>query len=302
VDRILVLRDGEQVGNLPIDQASEDAVIRLMVGRQVELYPKQDTKRGPSVLDIQGLSDGQRIHDVSFSVCSGEIVGLAGLVGAGRTEVARMIFGVDRKTSGRILVDGQEVVIQRPQDAIRAGIGFVPEDRKTQGLILGMDVKSNFSLSILERISRLLGLINGQQERQLAHHYKDKLNIQTPRLEQIIRNLSGGNQQKVILARWMAMHPRLLILDEPTRGIDIGAKTEVHRLMTELAGRGMAILMISSELPEIIGMSDRVLVMCEGRIAGQLNRQQLLAADAQEVIIALAGAHSSSPITSSTPQ
>jgi len=301
VDRVVVLRDGEQVGELPIEEATEDHIIRLMVGRQVHLYPKEETQEGAVVLDVKHLSDGSRIRDVSFNVKAGEIVGMAGLVGAGRTEVARMIFGVDPKTSGQVFIDGREVFIQHPEDAIRAGIGLVPEDRKTQGLILGMDVKSNFSLSILARLSSFLGIVSIQQERHLAEQYKQKLNIQTPSLQQIIRNLSGGNQQKVILARWMSMKPKLLILDEPTRGIDIGAKTEVHRLMSELAQQGMGILMISSELPEIFGMSDRVLVMCEGAIAGVFTKEQLQRKGAEEAVIALAGGQTDISFQPATP-
>ncbi|MEZ4670851.1 MAG: sugar ABC transporter ATP-binding protein [Anaerolineae bacterium] len=296
-DRIIVMRDGERVGTLPIEQATEDEIIRLMVGRKVNLYPKQESTIGPPVLEVRNLNDGHYVQDISFKVHKGEIVGMAGLIGAGRTEVARMIFGADPKKSGQILVDGVECQIKTPTSAVKAGLGLIPEDRKQQGLVLGMDVLENITLSILRRISGLLGLIRGKQQRELATHYWDRLDIQTPSLSQIVRNLSGGNQQKVVIAKWLSMNPKLLILDEPTRGIDVGAKTEVHRLMSDLAGQGIGILMISSELPEVMGMSDRVLVMSNGRIAGEFSRSQLQHPNAQEEIIACATRFSAAELT-----
>jgi ribose transport system ATP-binding protein len=287
-DRIIVMRDGERVGTLPIETANEEQIIRLMVGRKVELYPKQPTEITSSVLDVRHLSDGKFISDVNFVVRHGEIVGLAGLIGAGRTEVARMIFGADPKKSGQILIDGVEQKIASPIQAVRAGIGLIPEDRKLQGLVLGMDVKENITLSILRRISGLLGWVYADKQTALSEDYRRRLDIQTPGLWQIARNLSGGNQQKIVIAKWLSMNPKLLILDEPTRGIDIGAKAEVHGLMSELAAQGIGILMISSELPEIIGMSDRVLVMCSGRITGEFTREQLQQPNAQEEVIARA--------------
>ncbi|MEP7284778.1 MAG: sugar ABC transporter ATP-binding protein [Chloroflexota bacterium] len=303
-DRIIVMRDGERVGTLPIGEATEEQVIRLMVGRKVELYPKQPATIGTPVLEVRDLSNGKRIQDINFSVRHGEIVGIAGLIGAGRTEVARMIFGVDTKKTGQILIDGVEQKFSNPSDAVRAGIGLVPEDRKLQGLVLGMDVKENITLSILNRISGLLGWVRNNKQRETARYYWKLLDIQTPSLSQIVRNLSGGNQQKVVIAKWLSTNPKLLILDEPTRGIDIGAKAEVHAFMSQLASQGVGILMISSELPEIFGMSDRVLVMCNGRITGEFTHDQLQEPNAQEEVIAAATNYSMgvSEITNSLPQ
>ena len=223
------------------------------------------------------------LEDVSFSVRPGEIVGLAGLVGSGRTEIARAIFGADEYDRGEIVVDGQPIRIRSPREAIRLGIGLVPEDRKLQALVLSLAIRENMALSLLDRLSRF-GVVRLAAERALARRMVDALRVRTPSIEQKVLNLSGGNQQKVVIAKWLALHPKILIMDEPTRGIDIGAKAEVHGLMHQLAADGVAILMISSELPEIIHMSDRILVMRQGRIAGELAR-----ADAtQEAVMALA--------------
>ncbi len=287
-DRVVVMRDGENVGSMPIQAASEDTLIRLMVGRKIDLYPKETVTLGPPVLEVRDLSDGKRIRDVSFTVRQGEIVGMAGLIGAGRTEVARMIFGADRRKTGQILVNGIEQRVRTPLDAVNASIGLVPEDRKLQGLILGMDVGENITLALIDRISGFLGLIGQNLERKLGSEFCQRLDIQTPSLRQITRNLSGGNQQKVVIAKWLSMQPKMLILDEPTRGVDIGAKAEVHAIMSRLAAQGVGILMISSELPEIIGMSDRALVMCNGRITGEFTREELHRPNAQEAVIAAA--------------
>jgi ABC-type sugar transport system ATPase subunit len=275
VDRVIVMRDGQRVATMPVGEASEERIIRAMVGRSVGLFPKQDATITDAALEVRGLSARIGVHDVSFSVRKGEIVGLAGLIGAGRTETVRLICGADPKTSGTVLVDDKVVRIDTPAEAVRHGIGWVPEDRKQQGLILNMDVKQNMTLAILKRISRALGAIDGGQERAIADTYIKTLAIATPSMAKIVGGLSGGNQQKVVLAKWLASRPKILILDEPTRGIDIGAKAEVHALMSQLAGQGMAILMISSELPEIIGMSDRVVVMCQGRVTGEFQRHEL---------------------------
>lgn len=287
-DRVIVLRDGERVGTLPIAEATEEEIIRLMVGRKVDLYPKSFNEINEPVFEVRNLGDGKYIEDVNFEVRKGEIVGMAGLIGAGRTEVARMIFGADPKKTGQIFIDGVEQRINSPVQAVQAGLGLIPENRKEQGLVLGMDVLENLTLSILRKISRFLGIVSRNKQRELAEYYWDQLDIQTPGLWQIARNLSGGNQQKIVIAKWLSMNPKFLILDEPTRGIDIGAKAEVHNLMNELASQGMGILMISSELPEIIGMSDRVIVMSNGRIAGEFSREELQTSTAQEEIIACA--------------
>ena len=274
VDRIIVMRDGRRVGTLPISEATEEKIIRLMVGRDVGLFPKEDADVGAPVLEARNLS-GDGIRDVSFTVRKGEIVGLAGLVGAGRTDLARLICGVDRLSGGEILVDGESVKIGSPADAVKYGIGWVPEDRKQHGLILRMDVKENTTMPILKRISNMLAAVQTKKETEIAGHYVEALSIVTPSLSQAVNNLSGGNQQKVVLAKWLSSEPKALIMDEPTRGVDVGAKAEVHALMSRLAQQGMGILMISSEMPEIIGMSDRVIVMCQGRVTGEFERDEM---------------------------
>jgi ABC-type sugar transport system ATPase subunit len=275
VDRIIVMRDGQRVGTMLRAEATETNIIRMMVGRAVGLFPKEEAQVGETVVEVRNLSGANGVRDVSFNIRQGEIVGLAGLVGAGRTEVARLITGADRLSAGEILIEGKPVKIKDTADAVRAGIGWVPEDRKQHGLVLMMDVKSNISLAILKRISGTLGRINAKSEREIAEEYVTALSIATPGISQTVSNLSGGNQQKVVVAKWLSAKPKLLIMDEPTRGIDVGAKAEVHALMSRLAKEGMAILMISSEMPEIIGMSDRVIVMCQGRVTGEFARPNL---------------------------
>jgi len=283
-DRIVVMRDGRRVGSLPISEATREKIVRLMVGRAVGIFPKVKVEIGEPVLEIRHLSGKGMVGGVSLSARKGEILGLAGLVGAGRTELARIICGVDERIGGQILLDGQEVDIRSPSDAVRLGIGLVPEDRKGQGLVLKMDVRENVTLAILRRLARWLGAISRREQREVAAHYVDALSIATPSLAQLVENLSGGNQQKVVLAKWLSAHPRVLIMDEPTRGIDVGAKAEVHALMSQLASEGIGILMISSELPEILSMSDRVIVMCQGRITGEFRPEETT----QEEIISCA--------------
>ncbi|MFP4483612.1 MAG: sugar ABC transporter ATP-binding protein [Spirochaetaceae bacterium] len=273
-DRLHVLRDGKDVGTTTQEEASHDKIIRMMVGRDIgSLFVKEDAEIGPPVLEVRNLSSPNGVTDVSFSVHRGEILGFAGLVGSGRTEVMRAVFGIDPHTSGEILVDGDAVDIRIPSDAIRHGIGFVPEDRQLHGLILGMTVRQNITLPGLQFVSSR-GFIQHNKEREVTSTFIDRLRIRTPHQEQTVLNLSGGNQQKVVVSKWLAINPRILILDEPTRGIDVGAKKEIHRLMTELAKRGVAIIMISSELPEVLAMSDRIVVMHEGRKRGELSRNE----------------------------
>jgi ribose transport system ATP-binding protein len=281
VDRVIVMRDGERVGQLSKEEATEESIIRLMVGREVGLFPKQEAKIGDAVLEVRNLCGNSNVHveDVSFTVHRGEIVGLAGLVGAGRTDVARLIFGADPRTQGTILVDNKDVRITGPSDALEHGIGWVPEDRKQQGLVLGMSVKENASMAILQRIAQLLGFIPAAEQQEIVQYYIDQLDIVTSSLDKPVKELSGGNQQKVVLAKWLSTKPKVLIMDEPTRGIDVGAKAEVHALMSHLAQAGMGILMISSEMPEIIGMSDRVIVMCDGRVTGEFARDEICQED-----------------------
>ena len=275
VDRIIVMRDGRRVGTLPRAEASESKIIQLMVGREVGLFPKVDVPIGEPVLEVRNLSGPSGVRNVSLKVHKGEIVGLAGLVGAGRTELARLICGADRRSDGIILIDGKEVPINSPADAVAHGVGWVPEDRKQHGLVLAMDVKQNTTLAILRRISNRFGAVRLRSEREIAAHYREALSIATSGLSKTVKYLSGGNQQKVVLAKWLSTKPKILIMDEPTRGIDIGAKAEFHALMSQLAGQGLGILMISSEMPEIMGMSDRVIVMCQGRVTGEFKRGQV---------------------------
>jgi len=283
-DRVTVLRDGQRVSTLPVKDTTVDQLIGMMVGRSLsEQFPKVPAPRGPEVLRVENLSRDGVLHDISFSAYAGEVLGIAGLVGSGRTELARAIFGADRITSGQIYLDGQPVQINSPADAVDRGIGLLTEDRKQQGLVLSMSVGNNISLAALGRLMRRF-VVNHRKEATVANDYVQSLRIRTPSLSQQVAFLSGGNQQKVVLSKWLATNPRVLIFDEPTRGIDVGAKVEIYNLINRLAAEGMAILMISSELPEIIGMSDRVLVMHEGRVAGILERDQI----SQEQIMTLA--------------
>ncbi|MEW6579054.1 MAG: sugar ABC transporter ATP-binding protein [Chloroflexota bacterium] len=273
-DRVTVLRDGRYIATKPVAETSEDDLVSMMVGRTIDnLFPKLETQIGQVVLEARNLTRKRVTHDVSFQLRAGEIVGMAGLVGSGRSEVAQAIFGFAPAHSGTILIDGKEVAIKNPAQAMRHGIAYVPEDRGTQGLIRPMELRENTSLTVLRTLSRAT-FINRRKEMQLAQDTIDKLRIRAYSPRQIAGKLSGGNQQKVVVGKWLAAQPRILIVDEPTRGIDVGAKAEIHRLMSELAQQGMAILMISSELPEILGMSDRILVMREGRIVAELSRAE----------------------------
>jgi ABC-type sugar transport system ATPase subunit len=273
-DRVTVLRDGRLIGTSSVAATTPAVLISQMVGRELTaLFPKRDVEIGPPVLEVRHLARRGELYDISFVLRRSEILGLAGLVGAGRTELVRALFGADPIDAGEILIDGKPVKIHNPRDAIRLGLGFVTEDRKLQGLVLGMSVRENATLANLRKLSRF-GWIDFARERQVASEYVHELDIRTSGVEQEVMNLSGGNQQKVVLAKWLAIHPRILILDEPTRGIDVGAKAEVHALMSRLAAAGVSILMISSELPEILGMSDRILVVRQGRINAEFTRQE----------------------------
>jgi ribose transport system ATP-binding protein len=284
-DRVVVLRDGRRVGDLPIEEATPEEIIHMMVGRELatEMFHKEEAEIGEPLFEVRNLTSRGVVKDVSFSLRRGEILGFAGLVGAGRTETARLLFGADRRESGEILIEGKPVRINSPEDAVNAGLGLVPEDRGNQGLVLMLAVQENIVLPTLDEHARS-GWVNRQALRRTSQEYVDRLNIRTPHLQQKAMYLSGGNQQKVVVAKWLAANPKVLILDEPTRGIDVGAKAEVHALMSQLAQTGMGILMISSELPEILGMSDRILVMSEGRVAAILDREEAT----QEVIMAYA--------------
>jgi inositol transport system ATP-binding protein len=281
-DRFTVLRDGRNVGAGKVGEITIEGIIRLMVGREVNALfaHREDSGAGAVALAVEGLTRRRSAHDphatelqdVSLQVRRGEILGIAGLVGAGRTETARAIFGADPFDSGRVLIDGQPVDIRSPRDAIKHGIGLVPEDRKQQALFLSQAIRTNLSIAALDRIDRFGLFVDERKERDLVEEYRKLLNIRMASPDQAVGNLSGGNQQKVVLARWLALRPKVLIVDEPTRGIDIGAKVEVHNLLFEMARQGIAVIAISSELPEVLAVSDRIVTMREGRVTGEVLR------------------------------
>jgi len=271
-DRVTVMRDGEYVGTVPAADTPIETIISMMVGRTLanEALVIPNTSTAPVALEVRNLSRGRDIRDVSFSLRKGEILGFAGLMGAGRTEVARAIFGADPRESGEIWVNGQRVGISSPRDAVRAGIGYLSEDRKHFGFATGLDVRNNIALASLERFTGPGGLLDDGAMRVTALDYIKKLAIKTPGDTQEARLLSGGNQQKVVIAKWLLRDCDILIFDEPTRGIDVGAKAEIYRLLIALAAEGKAIIVISSELPEVLRLSHRIAVMCEGRLTGFL--------------------------------
>jgi ribose transport system ATP-binding protein len=263
-----------------------DEVVRMMVGREIgDLYPPKSKTRGTTILEVRGLQLHRRAPANTFSLYQGEVLGFAGLIGSGRSELARAIFGADPKTDGEIVLEGKALRIRSPQDAIRCGLGYVPEDRKAAGLFLNMAIKLNIEASNLRAVTSG-AFIAPAKERQLAQNYVSRLDVAMSSIDQEVRLLSGGNQQKVLLAKWLAINPRVLIVDEPTRGIDVGAKREIHFLLRALADQGVGVIMISSELPEVLGLSDRVLVMRGGQIAGELS-----AAEASEERIMRLASH-----------
>lgn len=284
-DRVSVLRDGQYVGSLTRDKLNASELVRMMVGRPLsDLFNKErDIPPGQPRLRVEDLTDGGKVKASSLVVRAGEIVGLAGLVGAGRSELAQLIFGVRRATGGVIEIDGEPVVIHSPRAAIELGIGFLTENRKEQGLFLEMAAQENITMATLERDARW-GMLNRKKAQTLSDDAISLLNIRVPHAQVRAGGLSGGNQQKLLISRWVAIGPRILLLDEPTRGVDVGAKSEIYRIMTQMARQGVAILMISSELPEVVGMSDRVYVMREGSIAGELQAGDI----SQESIMTLA--------------
>jgi len=274
-DRVTVLRDGTTIATRDMANVNREQLIQMMVGRELAaVFPKRTVPLGDTVLELRGVGCGESgVRDVDLTVRAGEIVGLSGLVGAGRSELARTIFGLTPCDTGEIRVRGQTVRINSPADAIRHGIAYVPEDRRRHGVVLEMPVSENVTLAALDNLSRF-GALDFRRERELAADYTKRLGVKTASIRALVSTLSGGNQQKVALSRWLLTKPTLLILDEPTQGIDVGAKSEIHELMTELATQGVAILMISSELPEILGMSDRIAVMHGGTIVGVLDRSE----------------------------
>ncbi|MGJ7918967.1 sugar ABC transporter ATP-binding protein [Neobacillus sp. LXY-4] len=280
-DRISVLRDGQFIGVKEIANTSFDEIVKMMVGRQLgDRYPERDTKIGPERLKVEGLTSKGSFENISFTVNQGEILGVAGLMGAGRTEIMEAIFGFRPIQDGNISIDGKVMSIRNPYDAIREGIGFITEDRKSKGLVLDLSVRENFSLTNLRKISNK-SIISKAEEWGFADEMIKKLRVKTSGREQTVKSLSGGNQQKVVIGKWLGINPKILILDEPTRGVDVGAKKEIYQLMNELTKQGVAIIMVSSELPEILGMSDRVLVIHEGKISAVIDKAK---AD-QEIIM-----------------
>lgn len=282
-DRVIVMRDGEYVGTLITKECSKDDIIKLMVGRAIFGEPKTASnvaKDAPVVLKCENLNRGKAVKDVSFELRKGEILGFSGLMGAGRTEVARLIFGADKKDSGKIFINGKEVAINTPEDAVAHGIGYLSEDRKRYGLIVDKSVEENTVISSLNDFVKGF-FIDKAKSKEVSQKYVESLKTKTPSVSQLVKKLSGGNQQKVVIAKWLVKNSDILIFDEPTRGIDVGAKSEIYALMERLAKEGKSIIMISSELPEVLRMSDRVIVMCEGRITGILD----IAEANQEVIM-----------------
>jgi rhamnose transport system ATP-binding protein len=286
-DRYTVFRDGEMVGSGRLADIDQDELVRLMVGRAVDqVFPKTEVELGPEVLTVSGYFHPTEFADIGFSLRQGEILGFYGLVGAGRSEFMQALFGITKPSKGAIRIDGEVAIIANPADAVKKGIVYVPEDRGKQGAVLGLPIYQNISLPSLDKTSHN-GFIRLAEEFKLAREYATRLDLRAASLDQEIGNLSGGNQQKVVIAKWLATQPRVIILDEPTKGIDIGSKAAVHEFMSELAANGLAVIMVSSELPEIMGMSDRIVVMREGRIIKILDNDEAL--NAETLVRAAAG-------------
>jgi inositol transport system ATP-binding protein len=273
-DEVSVFRDGKFVGEHPAADVTRDEIIKMMVGREItQMFPKLTAPIGEVALSVRNLTLEGRFRDISFDLRKGEILGLAGLVGSGRSNVAETLFGVTPATSGTIAIEGKEIAIRNPGVAMDAGMAFLTEDRKESGCFLLLSVVDNMQIALLRHSHVRAGFVAEKAVEALCREQTASLRVRTPDLDEPVLNLSGGNQQKVLVARWLMTHPRILILDEPTRGIDVGAKAEIHRLISELAVKGVAVLMISSEMPEVLGMSDRVLVMHEGRMTGIVDRK-----------------------------
>lgn len=271
VDRVTIMRDGQYITDGDFDSMTMDQIIANMVGREIkEQFPRVECEKGKKIFEVKNLNAGRQVRDISFSLYEGEIVGFAGLMGAGRTETTRAIFGVDPKTGGQIFLDGKEVRISCPMDAIKAGIVLAPEDRKKDGLCTKLSIRHNLALPNLDLVCDKLGVIRNSREDKLCEEAVKNLMIKMPNVEINAANLSGGNQQKVVVGKWLARNSRVVIFDEPTRGIDVGAKVEIYNLMNKLKQEGIAVMFVSSELPEVLGIADRVIVMCDGRITGEV--------------------------------
>ena len=272
-DEVSVFRDGRHIGTRAAAEVTRDEIIKMMVGREItQLFPKESVPIGDVVLSVRGLTLDGIFHDVSFDLRAGEILGVSGLVGSGRSNIAEALFGVVPATSGAIAIRGAPVVVDSPATAMAHGMAFITEDRKETGCFLILDVLSNMGMAVLTRGFVKRGLVDAAALGEQCEAMNSALRVKTPGMGERIENLSGGNQQKVLIGRWLLTHPRILILDEPTRGIDVGAKAEIHKLISKLAGEGVAVLMISSEMPEVLGMSDRVMVIHEGRVTGLIDR------------------------------
>ena len=295
-DRATVFRDGRYVTTAATADLTTADLVRHMVGRAVTLFPKGEAKIGDVLLEVKGLALAGAFRDVSFSVRAGEILGFAGLVGAGRTEIARVLFGIEKPTAGEVLLSGRHVAFTAPSAALAAGIAYVPEDRHQDGLVLDFSITNNVTLPILTRMFPRL-FVRPAAERAVAERYTERLRVRMTGVDQLAQALSGGNQQKVVIAKWLATNPRILILDEPTRGVDIGAKVEVHRIISELAASGLGIILISSDLPEVLAMSDRILVLHEGRVMAEIAQ-----ADATEERVMLAATGHPGPAAEPVPQ
>ncbi|MDD2969801.1 MAG: sugar ABC transporter ATP-binding protein [Lachnospiraceae bacterium] len=283
-DRVTVMRDGTYIGTEVVKETTKDKLIAMMVGRELTKYYTRDfMKAGDVVLKCKNISDGKMVQDASFEVRKGEIVGFAGLVGAGRSELMKCIFGLTKSYNGEIYLNGEKISVKTPSDAMKKGIALVPEDRKLEGLYKAQSVKFNATIEVLDQFIKGI-IVNKGKETEITQNYIDMMSTKTPSQEQLISKLSGGNQQKVMIGRWLATNPHVLILDEPTRGVDVGAKSEIYAIMNQLAKEGMSIIMISSEMPEIINMSDRVYVMCGGKVTGCLDHTEVT----QEGIMQLA--------------
>ena len=286
-DDITVLRDGRYVNTWKAEEIDNNILIKNMVGRELtEIFPKSEVPISDTILEVKNFTLGNKFQDISFTVKRGEIYGIAGLVGAGRTELMHALFGLDKRDSGEVIFDGKPLDIKKPKDAIREGIAYVTEDRKQEGLVLEMSVGQNISLASMKELSRGL-FINEKEENSIVKREIEQLGIRLHSPKQLVKSLSGGNQQKVVLSKWMIKDPKLLILDEPTRGIDVGAKSEIYKLMCEYVARGNAIIMISSEMPEVMGMADRMLVLSNGKVGGELKRREFV----QESIMKMAVSH-----------
>ena len=275
VDRVTIMRDGQFITSMNFKDTTLDEIIANMVGREIkEKFPRVSCKKGKKILEVRNLNAGHMVRNVNFSLYEGEIVGFAGLMGAGRTETTRAIFGVDLKESGEIILDGKPVTIRKPEDAIRAGIVLAPEDRKKDGLCTKLSIRHNIALPNLDLLCNKFGVINSQKELEMCDRVVENLKVKTPSVEVNTGNLSGGNQQKVVVGKWLARNSRVVIFDEPTRGIDVAAKVEIYNLMNDLKKQGIAVMFVSSEMPEVMGIADRIIVMCDGRITGEMSAEE----------------------------